>query len=467
MDDVTMPGGEKKAPTPLLSESEFNEWAAKPGAVVFNLQYKGLTEKEIPGVMRFTSYVEAPQETPFSRGIGLAKDKRIQFHLRLLHGSEEGFLEYEGKTLKTLYLGKRTPRALYLDLDCDGKVGPGEKMEPLQIPEKGNKNWYFITPDFPVTSSDGKKTPFRVLAQVNFKERNPHKVMCTPFCYWEGEAQVAGTRTFLRLVDGNFNGSFLDFGGDDTFQLTSTPADDQERLLESGTMLSSLIYLNNELHHLWFTGEGTKEKPLRAVLCKDTTPTGRIAFKMAASASEVKLRKARLVSSETPSIVFDVHGSDPSLSERGEGIEPEMSSIRSNKSVPDTHIPEGRYRITVGELFFGKNNTSKAFFTNGPEFRVVAGQTATEEMGKPKLQILAVEMADVYKRAKDVKEKTSFPRNTGVYLALRVTGEQGEEYESISELSEETGTLMPQKKPHLQILGPDRKEVASADLEFG
>jgi len=469
MDDVTMPGGEK-AGTPveskaLLSESEFNEWAAKPGAVVFDLHYRGLTEKEIHWPRCFSININDSSETPFIKSIGLAKDKRIQFYLPLLHGSEKGLLEYEGKSLKTLYLGKQTAKALYLDLDCDGKVGPGEKMEPIRTSGRGHTTWYFVSPDFTATSADGKKRPFRVLTQVNFKERNPNKVMCTPFCYWEGEAQVAGTTTSLRLVDENFDGTFLNFGGD-SFLLTSGSTSGPGILREPGNILSSLTYQNNEFYHLWFAGEGTKEKPLRAVLCKDTTPTGRIAFKVAAG-SELKLQNARLVSSETPSVVFDVHNSDTSLPERRNWIESRTSVFLPDKSAPDTQIPEGNYRITAGNLLFGKNNTGRVSFSDGPEFRVVAGQTVSVEMGRPKLQMRAFDMLDLDKSEKDVKEKTSFPRNTGVYLNLKMIGEQGEEYGRISKQSEDSQILLPQKKPHLQILGPDGKEVASSDLEYG
>jgi hypothetical protein len=190
-------------------------------------------------------------------------------------------------------------------------------------------------------------------------------------------------------------------------------------------------------------GEGTKEKPLRAVLCKDTTPTGKIEVKMAQTAVETKLGSARLVSAETPTILFNIAGAD-------------------------TDIPEGRYRVEGGSLSFGKNDTGMLSFSKGPECRIVAGKTATVELGQPKLKVTAVEESKRYSMSSESAEaQTSVPTGTALYLDLKLVGKLGEEYGSIYERSEDQKSLVPPRKPHLTILGPDGQEVASSDLEFG
>ncbi len=428
MDDVTMPGGEKKAPQAQLTESEFKEWAAKPGAVVFDLQYKGLTEKETDQANSFWGYGSMGKETPFVKSLELAKDKHVQFRFPLLRGSEEGAVEYDGKTAK----------ALYLDLNCNGKLDKDEKLEPVEKSTGIDKTAYFVTSDFTATLADGKKVPFRVMAQVNFYNDQP-QVMCAPFCFWEGKAKMGDTETALRLTDGGFDGSFVDFGRDSIALVKKTDDPNQNRMPQS--TLSSLTCQDKTFYQLRFTGEGTKEKPLRAVLCKDNTPTGKIEVKMA-QGGEAKLNNARLVSSETSSILFDINGSD-------------------------SEVPEGRYKISSGNLSLGQKSPGSVSFSKGPECRIVAGQTATVELGQPKLKVVAVEESKRYSTMSgNAEAQTSFPAGTDLYLDLKLVGKQGEEYGSIYEMSEKGGYVPPQK-PHLTITGPDGKEVASSDLEFG
>jgi hypothetical protein len=429
MDDVTMPGGEKKAPPAVLKESEFKEWAAKPGAVVFDLQYKGLTDKEVNQANSFWGYGSQSPETPFIKSVGLAKDKCIQFHLPLLRGSDEGLLEYEGKDAK----------ALYLDLDGDGKLGKDEKIKPVEKSSGIDKTEYFVTPDFTATLADGKKVPFRVMVRVDFYSDRP-QVMCSPFCFWEGKAKLGDTETTLRLTDGSFDGSFVDFGRDSIALARKTDDQNQNRMPQS--TLSSLTCQDKVFYQVRFMGEGTKEKPLRAVLCKDNTPTGKVEVKMVEIAAKPKLGSARLVSTENPTILFDISGADMA-------------------------IPEGRYRMERGSLSFGKDDTGMVSFSKGPECRIEAGKTAKVELGQPKLKVAAVEESKRYSMSSESAEsKTSFPVGTDLYLDLKLVGKQGEEYGSIYGRSEK-GEYIPPTKPHLTILGPDGKEVASSDLEFG
>ncbi len=457
MDDVTMPGGEK-AGTPveskaLLSESEFNEWAAKPGAVVFDLHYRGLAEKESDLAYNFRGYgTHRPQETSFTQSVGLPKRRAAQFSLPLLKGSEEGVVEFEPKTIRTLYLGKRKIKALYLDLDCDGKLGPGERMEPAKVSAKFSE-FDFVTPDFSITQADGKKVPYRLIAWVESGKRLPF-VTVSPYCFWEGKARMGDTETSLRLLDQSRNGSFLDYG-QDGFQMIPPSTDNSGRNRVQSQTLSGLIRLENVFYRLLFTGEGTKEKPLRAVLCKDTTPTGKIQIKPVLG-RDAELERGQLVSAENPTIRFSL----PS---------------------PIQEFPEGRYRVEAGQIVFGKKDesgklvlgnkdTGLATFTQGPECRIVGGQTTTVELGRPEIRVVAVEQSK--RNANPVEFKTSFPCGTDVLLDVKLMGKQGEEYGSPWELakprkSPEPPKFRPLPVPHVQILGPDGKEVVSGDLEYG
>jgi hypothetical protein len=423
MDDVTMPGGEKKAPPAVLTESEFKEWAAKPGAVVFDLQYKGLTDKEIGQITIFSTFESQTPETPFTQSVGLAKDKCVHFQIPLLRGSDEGLLEYEGENAK----------ALYLDLDCDGKLGKGEKLKPIK--KQNNVFFYFVTPDFTATRTDGKKVPFRLLARADFMNSCP-QVLFSSFFLWEGKTKLGDAQVSLCLRDGNSDGSYGEFG-QDLIRLVKTSELDKGFIFPY--TLSSVTCLDQVFYQLRFTGEGTKEKPLRAVLCKDTSPTGKLEIKTVGIAAEPKSQGGRLISTETPTILFDIRDC--------------------------VAIPEGRYRLTQGNLAFGKDGTSSIGFEKGPECRIVAGQTVTIELGQPKLKVLALEAAKRY--VTPVEAKSSFSAGTNVYLDLKLVGKQGEEYGSSFFEQSEKGEYVPPAKPHLQILGPDGQEVVSSDLEFG
>jgi len=419
MDDVAMPG-DTEEPIPLLREPEFKKWAAKPGAVVFNLQYRGMELEEKDRVRSFWDQgAGAPlKETSFTQSLRLPPEKSKLFCLPLLCGSENGVLEYEGKTLK----------ALYLDLDCDGKLGPGEKLKP----EVMNRSGYFLTPDFTIITSRGEKSAYRVIARVDGDDPRL-SVYNAPFCCWEGKAEVAGTEVTLRLTDDNYAGSCLVFGGD-RFEIFKGT----ERKPASEGFLSSLICLDQTFYQLRFTGEGTRKKPWRAVLCKETAPTGKVEVRLDQAGPEAKLTDLQLASSEMASSRID----------------------RGNSSVAE--LPQGGYRIS-GDLAFGtKENPGRVSFSKESELRVVGGQTTRVEVGHPKLKLSAAAVSP--QQGLSPEKKTAFPVGTLVYLDLKLMGAQGEEYGYVFS---DNPKSPPQKKPHLQILGPDNQDVVSSDLEYG
>jgi len=344
-------------------------------------------------------------------------------------------VEYEGKTVK----------ALYLDFDCDGKLGAGEKMEPVLQPQGKDEAWYFISPDFTINTPDRGKILYRVLVKAYFAS-NSLQTRVTPFCFWEGEAKVGDTLTTLRLSDQNINGSFSDFIADsifgtDMFELATGPLSQFKNTPVPSERLSSLVQLNKTFYQLRLSGEGSKEKPLRAVLWKDPVPTGKLAVKQV-HGQEMKFQKATLVSTEMPSARFNING-------------------------PDTEIPEGRYRIESAHLTFGPQDSGRVTLQNLPECRIEGGRTTPLELGKPnKVKLDAIIESQRYSSS-SVPPLTYFPQNTTVYLTAKVVGAQGEEYRDFPERPADGKSRVPLKKPHLQILGPGGQEVVSTDFEIG
>ena len=103
-------------------------------------------------------------------------------------------------------------------------------------------------------------------------------------------------------------------------------------------------------------------------------------------------------------------------------------------------------------------------FTQGPEFAVEADKTVTVEIGKPTLSISAVDESKRYQS--DVKEQTVYTKGKTILLSRNVTGKTGELYGRFSQIDNKTNR-QTDLKPSVKIAGPDGKEIASADMEYG
>jgi len=434
MDDVTISGGEKAgAPVEskaLLSESEFKEWAAKTDAMVFDFRYRGLTEEEIGAAWTFEGDTGPFQETAFTQSLPVPNEKKVLFRFPLLRSSKIGVLEYEEKTVQ----------ALYLDVNGDGKLDPGEKLEPFQSPPCGAEVWFFVTPDFAVIAPDGKKRPYRVLAQVDLRnkpETAKPRVMLASFCLWEADLTVEGKAIALRLTDVDFDGSFLTFG-EDSLESSDGPVKNKKVDLLPGDRLSTLIRLSplslTVGYQMRFTGEGTQEEPWRAALCKDPNPPGEIEPVLFLADPKAELKRVRWAASEMPTSLFDQHATE-------------------------TKLPQGRYRIVSGDILSGGKTIS---IRNSSECRVVAGQKTVVKLGGPRLKLEAVEESGPNKTA--AEEKTTFPCNADVYIELKLVGIQGEEYGYSRKYAGYEKYAISLENPQLEISGPDGPTVSWPDL---
>jgi hypothetical protein len=452
------------SPSLYLSESEFQAWAAKPDAVVFNLQYRGLSvEETYPICSNIVIMEDEPRpETPFIKSLGLTTDQYMPIHLDLLKGSEEGAVALDGDTVK----------ALYLDLDCDGKLGPNEKLEPVRTPKEEGGECLFVTPDFTITPPGGGKSLFRMIVQVHGDERL-FTALFGSFCVWEGKFQVAGTTKTLCLIDKDANGSFLDAGEDgislekDSTTLPGLPSGGlsgmffqmltpklEAKEVYMGRALSSRMPLDGSFYQMRFTGEGTNESPLRAVFCKETLPTGRIELKLAGSNSNPKSQSTQADTSTTVSSPLNPFFPDL------ENIQIRHMVLVSTEN-PSIHlemddfvaeVPPGHYRIEEGTQTSHKEGF--ILFRNGPECQIVAGQTTSIELDKPKLEV----KTKVY----GFNDGSSFPCKEPVFLELKLVGSQGEEYRyDDSTYSREQNKILQEQTAQIQIFGPDGREVVT------
>ena len=448
--------------TPLFSKSEFKKWVAQTDATVFDLHYRGMEREDLSQV-RFLgpfnslslltpeqadrlvqSGHDSPEsvlnKTPFIRSVGLTPDKACQFQFFLLSRSPEGLVEYSGKTIK----------ALYLDLDCDGKLGQGEKMEPVQTPNEQNDAWYFITPDFEMTAEKDERFSYRLSVRVVFEHGQP-QIHLAPFCRWEGTTTVAGAETRVRLVHDGFILASL-FFGHDKIQFLKESESSPENPARSEGVLSHLVRLDGAYYQLRLQEPGTGGKALHVALSKDPAPLGRIEIQQDQTGPARRFQNLQLTSLESPCAFLYLND-------------------------PITEVPQGRYSLWDGRLPLSGKDWVRVTFACPPWYDVVADQTVTVKCGNPKFKIEAFQeprnmmsmsggpLGDGEEKGTD--EPPSFPCGTDVRLNLRLMGLQGEEYGHLYEFSENDSAPLPERKSHLQVLGPDGQMVASADLEYG
>jgi hypothetical protein len=462
MDNPPGPARSQAPTTPFLSKSEFKKWVAQTDATVFDLDYRGMEREDLNQAQfigPFPSLSDLPPEqiaklvqsnpdlrdnlldaSPFIQSVGLTPEKSKPFNRFHIYGLPEGVIEYEGR--KVL--------ALYVDLNRDGKLGRGEKLEPVQEPTQQDGAGYFITPDFTAAGLSGEKCPYRMAAQIVFDHDRP-QVMLAPFCSWEGTANLGGRETSVRLVDNKeddlLDVSFLNFGLN-KIQTGKEPNPDPENPSRSEYALSHLVRLDGAYYQLRVQKPGSNGKTVRIALSKDPSPLGRIEIQLDQAGSARRFQDVLLTSQESPYAVL--HLSD---------------SI--------TEVPQGRYYLREGRLPLSGKDWVRVTFSCPPWYDVVADQTVTVKCGKPEFKIEAIRQGvspmplPVEETEKAADEPPTFPCGTEVRLNLRLSGAQGEEYGAMTEYLENGTSSLPERKSHLQVLGPDGQEVASADPAYG
>ncbi len=404
-----------------------------PGAVVFNLTYRGLDTPDDPlSYHSFSQFRRGPDEpnNPFA----LAVKSRVK----------ECTLVYYGALPKAKWsvveLQDKKPIAFYFDANADGKFSDNEKFPPTKPAGKDFGYPYaFLTSDFMIRTEDNREIPFRIMLVGYAYGDNEVSWMWSPCGILEGEATLAGKPVKLFLFGDGFSGSFTTFG---PCRYALLPAGEKLPENPPRAPLSSLIQHEGAFYRVKLDGTHEKDKAVRVTFEKDTAPTGQmtIAFQ---GKEPVKTR----------------------FTSAGIGGATD-SSISFRVNTAETAYPVGQYRLASASLTYGtqSDNEWRANLNDGPAFEIKAGQTSQVELGGLTLSIVAVKEEDRYRS--DVKGQTTFAKGTALCLTPRVQGKAGETYAPFSQKTAGSDR-MTDVKPHLTITGPDGKQIVSTDLEFG
>jgi hypothetical protein len=326
----------------------------------------------------------------------------------------------------------------YFDLNSNEKLDENEKIQPLPRDDSSRENTYeFVTPDFLITTEDGRRIPFRTRLQTRFYT-NREAVRCSwsPSCILEGTAQFGQQKKRLILFTGGFGPNFNTFGRS-TYSLLNADADMKEHA--GRQTLSSLINYEGTFYRMTLHGRHEQNSIVRVVLEKDTAPTGELAVRLASQERiDCKLRHATIRGADDNTIHFSIHG--------------------------QATLPKGRYRLNRGSFTLSKPDDARwdFDFSQGPEMTVEAQKTCKVELGSPKMSITAVEANNRY--GSDVKEMTEFKKGTKIYISPKVKGKTGELY---GRLRRRNGRRNEDVKPEITIVGPDNTQIVSKQLEYG
>lgn len=403
-----------------------------PGAIVFDMDYQGLSGK--PDELRYNSYWgfgQSSTETPF-----LADVKKNVKDIETVYNPN-----FKGAEWSAVEVKDNQAVALYIDLDANGKLSDNEKILPIQNSESSpNNRKEFVTPDFIITSHDGRQVPFRALLQVAFYglQARPN-CMWSPSCVLEGTSKINGQPIKMILFANGFSGSFEEFGGSSLS--LQTGKEDTGNYVPRQT-LSSIINHDGQFYNVEINGQHGKNSKVRAILTKYTGATGRLAVTLSSDRDlKSKLNSATITGNKDNTINF---------------------SIPDNRSV----LPAGAYKLNRGYINYGvkEDNEWRLSFTDGPEFTINAEQTCELKPGKPVLSVSAVDENKRYQS--DVKEQTVYTKDTNIYISRVIKGKSGELYGRFSQ-RQENSSGYTDIEPEIKIVDSEDKEVAATKIKYG
>jgi hypothetical protein len=406
------------------------------GAFVFDLKYRGQTgaadDVEYHSYWGFGG--REGEQSDFLKEVEKQAGKVYRVYNAVLSDRAWSAVEYEGKRIL----------AFYFDLNADGKLADNERIPPTRL--AGSQSVEFVTPDFRLRAGRGTDPGgeglFRVLLRASrYAGSGEPNFMWSPACVLEGTASINGAPARLLLFADGFGSAFTRFGSSTCALLVGDSAAKPGAYIPRET-LSSLVRCAGQFYHVKFEGRRSSGHPARAVLTKDTSPTGTLAVKLQGKGPvPCTLGHAYLHGTDDPAVFFNV-------------------------SDPADKLPVGSYALERGDLHYGGANGKEwqVSFTDGPKATLQADQRIEVAMGEPTLTVRAINEQDRYNR--EAKESAVFKQGDRVFLEPKLLGRNREVLTRFRR-SSGSGGAPTDVPPSLKITTAEGKEVLAKTMEYG
>jgi len=361
---------------------------------------------------------ESPEVSDFVKNLNLKSDKFVYIQNPHLKNAEYSAIEYQNN--KAI--------ALYIDLNANGKLDEGEKIQPQK--SENTKETYFFTPDFEIKSPDGKKYPYRYIISTGYSSP-----MWSSACVMEGNGKIGGKPYRVILLDTDTDGDFTSFVSDNLVIMSD---EQQENKSFNRITLSRIISLNSQFYKISFSDDKTVLK-----IEKDTTPLGFLKPVVLAK-SDVNIRDLyfSLRGVEDLGIYFNIH-TEQSKTEK---------------------LPALNYNVSYGSVRYGPEEQDKQWqvsFQDSQPFGIQADKTTELEFDELKLKPQAINERYRYTNEQN-KYETTYKRGTEIYISREIKGKSGEKYGRFIQ-----GNNWREVEPQVIIKDDTGKQIYSGSMQYG
>jgi hypothetical protein len=260
----------------------------------------------------------------------------------------------------------------------------------------------------------------------------------------EGNSTINGKSARLLLYADGFGGKFTTYGSSQYALLLGKETVVAAGQYVSHETLSSLICCAGQFYRLKFEGQRSKGHVARAMLLKDTSPTGALAVKLVGSnALEATISNLYLQGVDDRTVFF------------------RLEHLKDK-------LPVGAYVLRRGSVSYGPSGQGgwEMSFTEGPRAVLEADKQVEVAIGGPTLNVQAIEERDRYSmNTMNTPSASVFKKGARLYFEPRIVGKDKEVFSRFRQ--RRADAKLVDTPPNITITGPNGKVLLTKAMEYG